>query len=247
MRTRSFLAAVLVLASCGGGRPATSPAAAADGAATEPMTAARHRMVAEQIERRGIRDPRVLEAMRKVPRHAFVPEEQLARAYDDRPLSIGLDQTISQPAIVAHMTELAALSPGDRVLEIGTGSGYQAAVLAELTDEVYSIEIVGPLARRAAETLQELGYDRVQLRVGDGYQGWPEAAPFDAIVVTAAPPRIPEPLKRQLKVGGRLVIPVGERAQELLVLTRTEAGFTERSVYPVRFVPMTGEAQREPE
>ncbi len=210
----------------------------------DPLTAARQRMVSEQIEARGIRDARVLAAMRKVPRHAFVPDDLVNRAYEDRPLPIGLDQTISQPAIVAEMTALAALGPTSRVLEIGTGSGYQAAVLAEVAGEVYTIEIVEPLARRAAETLRRLGYERIKVRAGDGYQGWPEAAPFDAIVVTAAPPEIPKPLEQQLVVGGRLVIPVGNNVQELVVVTRTETGWERRSVLPVRFVPMTGEAQR---
>jgi protein-L-isoaspartate(D-aspartate) O-methyltransferase len=201
-------------------------------------------MVTEQIEARGVRDPRVLEAMRKVPRHEFVPREQRPYAYADHPLPIGHQQTISQPYIVAAMTELAQVRPGARVLEIGTGSGYQAAVLAELGAEVYSIEIVEPLARSAAATLERLGY-RVQVRAGDGYQGWPEHAPFEAIVVTAAPPRIPEPLKQQLAEGGRLVIPVGDFYQELVVLTRRGGELERRSVFPVRFVPMTGEAQQD--
>jgi protein-L-isoaspartate(D-aspartate) O-methyltransferase len=188
----------------------------------------------------------VLAAMRKVPRHLFVPEDQSAHAYEDRPLPIGEGQTISQPFIVAAMTELAALGPEARVLEIGTGSGYQAALLAELAREVYTIEIVEPLAARAAALLQHLGYANVKTRSGDGYRGWPEAAPFDAIVVTAAPPQIPEPLKQQLKPGGRLVVPVGERMQKLVVVTRTADGFSEQTVFPVRFVPMTGEAQKPP-
>ena len=208
------------------------------------MSAERERMVKEQIERRGIKDPRVLAALRKVPRHMFVPEEQIRFAYEDRPLPIGEEQTISQPLIVAMMTELAELSPEKKVLEIGTGSGYQAAILAEVAGEVYSIEIVDTLAQRAAATLRRLGYSKVQVRAGDGYKGWPEAAPFDAIVVTAAPPKIPEPLRQQLKVGGKLVVPVGEENQDLIVVTRTEKGFDQRVVTAVRFVPMTGEAQR---
>ena len=201
-------------------------------------------MVVRQIESRDVSDPLVLRAMREVPRHSFVPEPYQARAYEDRPLPIGHRQTISQPYIVALMTELAAVKPGDRVLEIGTGSGYQAAVLAQMGVRVYSIEIVEPLAKRARATLDALGYaKKVTVRAGDGYAGWPSEAPFDAVVVTAAPPQIPEPLKQQLKEGGRLVIPVGEYFQRLLVVTRTQKGFRERSVIPVRFVPMTGKAQ----
>jgi protein-L-isoaspartate(D-aspartate) O-methyltransferase len=187
----------------------------------------------------GIRDERVLEAMRRVPRHEFVPEAERQSAYEDRPLPIGRGQTISQPYIVAAMTELAAPEPGARVLEIGTGSGYQAAVLAEVAGEVYSIEIIPELARTAAARLARLGYGRVHVRTGDGYLGWPEAAPFDAIIVTAAPPEVPKPLEEQLKVGGRLVIPVGDLYQELRVITRTPTGLREQSVFPVRFVPMT--------
>jgi protein-L-isoaspartate(D-aspartate) O-methyltransferase len=203
----------------------------------------RARMVTEQIAAREIRDPRVLAAMRAVPRHEFVPEALRGRAYADRPLPIGEGQTISQPYIVALMTELASVAPGARVLEIGTGSGYQAAVLAELAGQVYTIEIVEPLAEQAREVLERLGYENIQFRVGDGYRGWPEATPFDAILVTAAPPRVPEPLKEQLAVGGRIVIPVGEHYQSLRVITRTASGFEERDVASVRFVPMTGEAQ----
>ncbi len=204
----------------------------------------RRQMVSRQIEARDVRDPRVLRAMRNVPRHLFVPESQRRHAYEDRPLPIGHRQTISQPYIVALMTELAAVKPDDRVLEIGTGSGYQAAVLAEMGVRVFSIEIVEPLAKRAKKTIDALGYGkRVEVRHGDGYAGWPAHAPFDAVVVTAAPPKIPEPLKQQLKVGGRLVIPVGDYFQKLVVVTRTEKGFRKRSVAPVRFVPMTGKAQ----
>ena len=204
----------------------------------------RLKMVRRQIEARDVRDARVLEAMRTVPRHRFVPESQEPYAYDDRPLPIGHRQTISQPYIVALMSELAKVKPGDKVLEVGTGSGYQAAVLAEMGVKVFSIEIVEPLAKRAKATLDKLGYGRrVEVRHGDGYTGWPEHAPFDAIVVTAAPPKIPEPLKEQLKIGGRLVIPVGKYYQSLLRVTRTEKGFREESVIPVRFVPMTGKAQ----
>jgi len=191
-----------------------------------------------------VRDARVLEAMRKVPRHRFMPESQRAHAYDDRPLPIAHGQTISQPYIVALMSELADVKPGDTVLEVGTGSGYQAAVLAEMGVKVFSIEIIEPLAKQATATLSELGYgNKVEVRHGDGYAGWPERAPFDAVIVTAAPPKIPKPLKRQLKVGGRLVIPVGKHYQSLIRVTRTKDGFREESVIPVRFVPMTGKAQ----
>jgi len=203
---------------------------------------AREAMVQEQIEARGVRNAAVLAAMRRVPRHEFMPENVRPLAYYDRPVPIGLGQTISQPYIVALMTELAAVGRGSRVLEIGTGSGYQAAVLAELGTDVYSIEILAPLRERAVEILARLGYGQVKTRVGDGYLGWPEAAPFDAIIVTAAPARVPEPLKQQLKGGGRLVLPVGRVDQELEVITRTAVGFSERSVIPVRFVPMTGKA-----
>lgn len=206
----------------------------------------RRQMVSRQIEARDVRDARVLRAMRNVPRHLFVPESQRRYAYEDRPLPIGHRQTISQPYIVALMTELAAVKPDDRVLEIGTGSGYQAAVLAEMGVRVFSIEIVEPLAKHAKKTLDALGYGKlVEVRHGDGYAGWPAHAPFDAVVVTAAPPKIPEPLKQQLKVGGRLVIPVGDYFQKLVVVTRTKKGFRERSVAPVRFVPMTGKAQED--
>lgn len=198
----------------------------------------RRQMVDHQIAARGIVDARVLEAMRRVPRHEFVPAAERAMAYADMPLPIGDGQTISQPYIVALMTELAAIRPGDRVLEIGTGSGYQAAVLAELAAEVYSIEILEPLATRAAATLRRLGYDRVRVRRGDGYAGWPEAAPFAAIVVTAAPPAVPSALLEQLAPGGRLVVPVGTVDQELEVHVRTATGIEQRRVAPVRFVPM---------
>jgi protein-L-isoaspartate(D-aspartate) O-methyltransferase len=203
----------------------------------------RNRMVATQLERRGIHDARVLAAMRAVPRHEFVPDDVKAHAYDDGALPIGHRQTISQPYIVAIMTELAAVGPGAKVLEVGTGSAYQAAILADLAKDVYSIEIVAPLARRAEETLRRLGYGRVHLRIGDGYRGWPEAAPFDAIIVTAAPGKVPPPLLEQLAPGGRLVIPVGDDYQMLEVHRRTETGVTVERKLPVRFVPMTGEAE----
>jgi protein-L-isoaspartate(D-aspartate) O-methyltransferase len=206
----------------------------------------RARMV-EEIQARGIADTAVLEALSRVPRHLFVPLPARPGAYSDTPLPIGHGQTISQPYIVALMTSLLEVKPGDRVLEIGTGSGYQAAVLAEMGAEVWTIEIVAPLGQQARRTLDELGYRGVRTRIGDGYQGWPGEAPFDAIVVTAAPPSIPQPLLDQVAVGGRVVLPVGEAWQDLLVLTkRPDGSFKRRSVLPVRFVPMTGEAQRDP-
>jgi protein-L-isoaspartate(D-aspartate) O-methyltransferase len=209
----------------------------------ESSRAARQQMVAEQIVARGVRDPRVLAALRVVPREAFVPEELADFAYLDRPVPIGRDQTISQPYVVAAMTELAAIGPDARVLEIGTGSGYQTAVLAELAAEVYSIEIVEPLARRAAAVLDQLGY-HPHLRVGDGTGGWPEAAPFDAIVVTAAPRAVPSALVDQLVPGGRLVIPVGAGLhQQLQVIRRRASGLEVEDVFAVSFVPMTGAAE----
>ncbi len=188
-------------------------------------------------------DARVLDAMRRVPRHEFVPPELRAAAYRNRPLPIGEGQTISQPYIVALMTDLLRLQPGDRVLEIGTGCGYQAAVLAEIAGEVFSIEIVEPLARTAAQTLQRLGY-RVTTRIGDGYQGWPEAAPFDAIIVTAAPEHIPHALIEQLKPGARMVIPVGALYQSLMLVTKNTDGTTfSEDIAPVRFVRLTRETE----
>jgi len=200
-------------------------------------------MVEAQIEARGVADPRVLEAMRRVPRHRFVPLELREQAYHDSPLPIGHRQTISQPYIVALMTELIEPDAGMKVLEIGTGSGYQAAVLAECVERVYTIEILPELGREAAELLEELGFDNVITRIGDGFDGWPDEAPFDAILVTAAPANIPKPLLDQLAIGGRLVIPVGESNQDLVVVTRTEDNYVTRRASPVRFVPMTGKAQ----
>jgi protein-L-isoaspartate(D-aspartate) O-methyltransferase len=205
---------------------------------------AREAMVKDQIEARGVRDPRTLAALRKVQRHLFVPPEVAAQAYGDHPLPIGHGQTISQPYIVAFMTEALGLRGGETVLEVGTGSGYQAAVLAEIVARVFTIEIVAPLAEEARERLKRLGYRNVEVRAGDGYLGWPEAAPFDAVIVTAAAPRVPEPLKQQLKDGGRLVIPVGEEYQELMVVTKKGSTYVEDRVLPVRFVPMTGKVRQ---
>lgn len=210
-------------------------------------TAARKRMVDEQLSSwsRGIKDKRVLQAMATVPRHEFVPDDLKHKAYEDYPLPIGYGQTISQPYIVAFMTEQLMPKPTDRVLEIGTGSGYQAAILAQLVYEVYSIEIVEPLARRAEETCKRLGYTNIFIKAGDGYRGWPEKAPFDAIIVTCAPEHIPKPLIEQLKDGGRMIIPVGPLwDQSLYLLIKTDGQIKQQAVLPVRFVPMTGEAEK---
>jgi protein-L-isoaspartate(D-aspartate) O-methyltransferase len=205
----------------------------------------RQRMVQQQLMPRGIHDERVLAAMAKVPREEFVPSEARGFSYTDQPLPIGYGQTISQPFVVALMTEQLQLLPKDRVLEIGTGSGYQGAILAELVAEVYSIEIVEPLAKTADATLQRLGYKNVHVRSGDGYKGWPEFAPFDAIIVTCAPDHVPQPLVDQLKEGGRMVIPVGGPGeQELYLLEKENGQLRQRAVEPVRFVPMTGEAAK---
>ena len=224
-----------------------SPGVTAAGEAdAKARRAERWVMVRDQIEARGVEHPGVLRAMRTVPRHLLVPESARPWAYSDHPLAIGHRQTISQPFIVALMTALLAPEKDHKVLEIGTGSGYQAAVLSLLVDRVFSIEIVEPLAVRAAADLERLGYDNVTVIAGDGYRGLPDEAPFDGIIVTAAPPYMPEPLVEQLKPGGRMGIPVGERYQELKLLVKTEKGVEERQVIPVRFVPMTGEVQKRP-
>jgi len=225
---RAAAAAFLVIACGAAAPPAEDPARA------------RERMVRDQIEARGVTDARTLAALRKVERHRFVPPEAAALAYADHPLEIGDGQTISQPYIVAVMSEAIGLRGGETVLEVGTGSGYQAAVLAEMGARVYTMEIVPTLARRARETLARLGYRSIEVREGNGWAGWPEEAPFDAIVVTAAPPTIPEALKAQLRDGGRLVIPVGDDVQELRLVTRRGATFEDKRLLMVRFVPLVG-------
>jgi protein-L-isoaspartate(D-aspartate) O-methyltransferase len=212
----------------------------------DPWLTKRLEMVEFQIRRRGVHDERVLEAMARVQRHLFVPKNLQSYAYDDSPLPIGYDQTISQPYIVALMTELARPKPGDRALEIGTGCGYQAAVLSELVDEIYSIEIVEPLAKDASTRLRQLGNTNVEVRCGDGYQGWAERAPFQIIVVAAAPDHIPQPLLDQLAPNGRMVIPVGRHSQELLLIEKSQDGSLQRkNIAAVTFVPMTGMAEKE--
>ena len=205
---------------------------------------ARGKMVEDQLKARGIKDDRVLRAMAKVPRHEFVPFGLRPLAYVDGPLPIGEKQTISQPYIIALMTELIDLDGSEKVLEIGTGSGYQAAVLAELAEEVYSIEIIESLAVRADKLLRKLGYDNIKVKYGNGFMGWEEHAPFDAIIVTAAPADVPEPLIEQLVEGGKLVIPVGIGRQELKLLTKEKGKVLTRSIIPVRFVPMTGKGRK---
>jgi protein-L-isoaspartate(D-aspartate) O-methyltransferase len=219
---------------------AVACAGAERGTAGQPpdRAAERARMVAEQLRARDIRDPRVLETMGRVPRHLFVPEASRALAYGDYPLPIGFDQTISQPYIVAFMTQALQLERGNRVLEIGTGSGYQAAVLAELAGTVYTIEIIEPLAASARGTLESLGYTNVHVRAGNGYEGWPEHAPYDRVMVTAAPEDVPKPLVDQLRIGGLMAIPVGRDNQELRILRRTANGLETLDTLPVRFVPM---------
>jgi protein-L-isoaspartate(D-aspartate) O-methyltransferase len=236
LRRFALLLVVLALAAL-----AAPPAAAAQ---TEAEL--RREMVDRQIRQRGITDPAVLAAMGEVPRHQFVPEAYRAEAYEDKPLPLGWGQTIYQPYVVALMTSLLQLDDDDTVLEIGTGSGYHTAVLSRIARKVFSIEIIEPIGEEARRRLDRLGYRNVEVRVGDGYQGWPDKAPFDAIILTAAPPHIPQPLIDQLKVGGRMVAPVGEYFQDLLVITKTAEGIEKRTVIPVRLVPMTGEVRERP-
>ena len=231
MSTGHVLALALLLTAC----------RAPESAAQPDYDRQRAAMVDQQLRRRDIRDPRVLDAMGKVPRHRFVPEDVRSQSYGDHPLPIGHDQTISQPYIVGFMSQALKVEPSHKVLEIGTGSGYQAAVLGELARDVYTIEIVAPLAERSRALLAELGYRNVHVRAGNGYLGWPEQAPFDRIMVTAAPDEVPPALVQQLKVGGLMAIPVGTSFdQELRILRRTEKGLETLETLPVRFVPMTG-------
>ena len=232
-RRRYVIAAVIALVACDG-------AGAERQSTPATFESARTQMIDEQIAGRDIKDPRVLDAMKRVPRHEFVPPSLRGVAYEDSPLPIGHDQTISQPYIVAYMSEALELDPAHKVLEIGTGSGYQAAILGELANEVYTIEIVEPLADRARQVLRQLGYDNVHVRTGNGYLGWPDQAPFDRVMVTAAPDDIPPALVEQLKIGGLMAIPVGVGNQELRILRRTEKGMETLRTLPVRFVPMTG-------
>ncbi|MGH9442274.1 MAG: protein-L-isoaspartate(D-aspartate) O-methyltransferase [Thermoanaerobaculia bacterium] len=231
----ALLLAALIEAGCGGGKKVPD----------DPETQARDRMVNTQIAARGVRDPRILAAMKEIPRETFVDARYRSEAYADHPLPIGDGQTVTQPYVAALMTELLDIQPSDRVLEIGTGSGYESAILSRLASRVYSIEILPEIARKAQEKLRALHCENIDFRVGDGYRGWPEAAPFDAIIVTAAPRKIPEPLLAQLAPNGRMVIPVGDFYQELKVFSKAADGtVTEKSVLPVRFVPMTGEAEK---
>ena len=227
---RVWLAVFLVLAG-------TLPASAQD------LWAEHRRSMVERLRQRGITQPEVLASMEKVPRHLFVPESLRSQAYADEVLPLGSGRTIYEPYVVALMTSLLDLQKGDKVLEVGTGSGYHAAVLARLAREVYSVEIVPPVASQARQRLQALGYHNIEIRVGDGYQGWSEKAPFDAILLAVAPPHIPKPLIDQLRVGGRMVVPVGGLLQDLLVITKTEDGLEKRTVIPVKLFRMTGKVR----
>lgn len=217
-----------------------------DEPATDPTAPARKRMVQRHLVERGIKDPKVLEAFRTVPRHKFLPPESSRLAYDDESIPIGEGQTITPPFDVAFMTEALAPKPSDKIYEVGTGSGYQAAILSRIVKDVYSVEIKKPLGERAAEVLKEVGYTNVHTRVGDGYAGWPDAAPFDAVIVTCAPEAIPAPLVEQLKEGGRMVIPIGNRYNQMVYLgIKKDGKLTLKELRPTLFVPMTGRAQRE--
>jgi protein-L-isoaspartate(D-aspartate) O-methyltransferase len=235
----TFFFFLLFLANCTEGRRVSDSDPKGD------FKTMRERMVETQIKARGVKEPRVLAAMLKVERHLFVPKDLQQTAYSDQPLPIGEGQTISQPYIVALMTELLELKGNEKVLEVGTGSGYQAAILAELAREVYTIEIVEKLANSAEKLLLQLGYKNIQVKAGDGYLGWPEAGPFDAIIVTCAPDHIPKPLIDQLKEGGRMVIPVGEYTQELKKIVKRAGKLETTNAIPVIFVPMTGDGVKQ--
>lgn len=241
-RASRAIFSLLALSSCGNREP-SPPSAGPVLRDDSDRSDERRRMVEAQLAERGVNDERVLAAMERVPRHRFVPEEMRPHAYEDRPLPIGHGQTISQPFVVGFMTQALELEGDERVLEIGTGSGYQAAVLAELVREVWTIEILEPLAERARAVLADLGHENAHVRCGDGYLGWPERASFDAILVTAAPDHVPQPLLDQLAVGGRMILPVGDSRQELVLIRRTRGGYEREEVLPVRFVPMTGLAE----
>lgn len=234
-----FFAAFFIIACLGTGESMSK-----DNSNTDDYEKIRKNMVENQIKARGVQDALVLKAVSKVKRHLYVPENLQQFAYTDEPLPIGYGQTISQPYIVAYMTEALGLKKNHHVLEIGTGSGYQAAILAEIVSQVYTIEIVEPLALASKKNLFKNGYRNIHFKIGDGYQGWPEAAPFDAIIVTAAPPEIPQPLIDQLKEGGHMIIPVGVGYQKLILLTKKNGKIEKKSLLPVRFVPMTGEIQK---
>jgi protein-L-isoaspartate(D-aspartate) O-methyltransferase len=231
--------AVLLMFHPGCGSGFVSEQSATHQVSNEEYARQRQQLV-EQLRFEGIKSKPVLDALSKVPRHRFVPQSYRHLAYQNRPLPIGNDQTISQPFIVGYMTEAAEIAAGEKVLEIGTGSGYQAAVLGEVAKEVYTIEIIPQLADSARTLLRELGYKNVQVKTGNGYEGWAEHAPFDAIVVTAAPDAVPKALVEQLALRGRMVIPVGQSFQQMVIITRTESGVVEQRTIPVAFVPMTG-------
>ena len=241
MRIRSLFISVLIFSfasiiiSCAGSEEKVSEVY---------YTKLRNQMVDNQIIARGIKDEKVIKAMRKVSRHFFIPEEDRKYAYNDSPVPIGFWQTISQPYIVALMTESLRLKGEEKVLEIGTGSGYQAAILAEIAKEIYTIEIIEPLALSAKKRLKDMGYKNIEVRTGDGYQGWKEHSLYDCIIVTAAPPNVPQPLIDQLKVGGRMVVPVGKGFQYLVLIEKSDKGIREKKITGVSFVPMTGEAQQ---
>ena len=242
------LAACLVVAATGRGDDPPKPKAddRKVKAEADPLAPARARMVERHLVERGIKDPRVLDAFRTVPRHKFLPPDSRRLAYDDESIPIGLGQTITPPYDVAFMTEALQPKATDKVYEVGTGSGYQAAILSRVVKEVYSVEIHEPLSRRATEVLKEVGYDNVRTRAGDGYAGWPEAAPFDAIIVTCAPTKVPPPLVDQLKEGGRMVIPLGSQFdQRVHLMVKKDGKLVDKPLRPTLFVPMTGKAQRE--